>query len=95
MIVFLIQESFNPVPDGLVIGRSLVQIPAPGRAELHAEVSLSETLNPTLLISEGTAMSWQLVQGVPCPCPEIRLGLAPAATPCDPMERDKWLWTMT
>ena len=29
----------------LVIGRSLVQIPAPGRAEQHVEVSLSEILN--------------------------------------------------
>ena len=36
-----------------VIGRSLVQIPALGRAELHVEVSLSKILNPTLLISEG------------------------------------------
>ena len=42
----------------LVIRRSLVQIPAPGRAELHVEVSLSKILNPTLLISEGPAMSW-------------------------------------
>ena len=67
-----------PVNPQDVIGRSLVQIPAPGRAELHVEVSLSEILNPTLL-----------VQGVPCPCPETRLGLAPAATPRDPMERDK------
>ena len=25
---------------------------------------------PPLLISEGPAMSWRLVQGVPCPCPE-------------------------
>ena len=56
----------------LVIGRSLVQIPAPGRAELHFEVSLSEILNA-----------------------ETRLGLAPTATPCDPMERDKRLRTMT
>ena len=38
----------------LVIGRLLVQIPAPGRAELH--VSLSKILNPTLLISE--ALRW-------------------------------------
>ena len=35
----------------LVIGRSLVQIPAPGSAELHVEVSLSEILNPMLLTS--------------------------------------------
>ena len=49
----------------LVIGRSLVQIPAPGRAELHVEVSLSEILNPTLLISEGPVMSWRLVQEYP------------------------------
>ena len=41
-----------------MIGRSLVQIPAPGSAELHVEVSLSEILNPTLLTSEGPAMSW-------------------------------------
>ena len=45
--------------------------------------------------SEGPAMSWRLVQVVPCPRPETRLGLAPAATPCSPMERDKWLRTMT
>ena len=76
-----------------MIERSLVQIPA--KAELHVEVSLSKILNPTLLISEGPAMSWRLVQGVPCPRPETRLGLAPAARPRDPMERDKRLRTMT
>ena len=43
----------------LVIGRSLVQIPAPGKAELHVEVSLSKILNPTLLISEDPVMSWR------------------------------------
>ena len=43
----------------------------------------------------GPVMSWQLVQGVPCPRPETKLGLAPAATPRDPMERDKRLRTMT
>ena len=48
-----------------MIGRSLVQIPAPGKAELHVEVSLSEILNPTLLICEGPTMRWRLVQGVP------------------------------
>ena len=79
----------------LVIGRSLVKIPTTGKAELHGEVSLSEILNPTLLINEGPAMSWWLVQGVPCPRPETRLGLVPAATPRDPMERVKWLRTMT
>ena len=50
-----------------MIGRLLVQISPLGRAELHVEVSLSEILNPTLLISEGPAMSWRLIQGVPCP----------------------------
>ena len=80
----------------LMIERSLVQIPAQGKAELHVEVSLSKILNPTLLISEGPAMSWRLVQGVPCPCPETRRdGIAPAATPRDHMERDKRLRTMT
>ena len=73
----------------LVIERSLVQIPAPGRAALHVEVSLSKILNPTLLISKGPVMNWRLVQGVPCPRHETRLGLAPAAKPRDPMERDK------
>ena len=34
---------------------------------------------PTLLISEGPAMSWWLVQGIPCPHPETRQ--AWAATP--------------
>ena len=43
-----------------MIGRSLVQIPALGSAELHVEVSLSEILNPTLLTSECPAMSWRL-----------------------------------
>ena len=38
-----------------MIERSLVQIPAPGKAELYVEVSL--ILNPTLLISEGPAMT--------------------------------------
>ena len=42
----------------LVIEKSLVQILALGRVELHVEVSLSKILNPTLLISEGPAMSW-------------------------------------
>ena len=40
-------------------------------------------------------LSWQLVQGVPCPRPETKQGLAPAATPHDPMERDKRLRIMT
>ena len=31
-------------------------------------------------------MSWKLVQGVPCPRPETGLGLAPAATPRNPLE---------
>ena len=79
----------------LVIGRSLVQILAPGRAELYVKVSLSKILNPMLLISEGPVMRCWLVQGVPCPRPEIRLGLAPAATPCHPMERDERLRTVT
>ena len=78
-----------------MIGRLLVQIPDLGRTGLHVKVSLSKILNPTLLISEGPAMSWRLVQGVPCPFPETRLGLAPAATPHDSMERDKRLRTMT
>ena len=47
--------------------------PAQGWAELHVEVSLSEILNPTLLISEGPAISWLLVEGVPCPHPEMKL----------------------
>ena len=64
-----------------------------GRAGRLAIVS--EILNPTLLISEGPAMSWRLVQGVPCHRPETRLGFAPAATSRDPMERDKLLRTMT
>ena len=79
----------------LVIKRSLVQIPAPGKAGLHVEVSLSKILNPTLLISEGPAMSWRLIQGVPYPRPETRLGLAPAATSRNPVERDKRLRIMT
>ena len=33
------------------------------------EVSLSKILNPTLLVSEGPAMSWRLVQGVPAATP--------------------------
>ena len=36
-----------------MIGRSQVQIPAPGRAELHVKVSLSKILISILLISEG------------------------------------------
>ena len=44
----------------LVIGRSLVRIPAPGRAELHVEVSLSEILNETL--GEETALHTLLQQ---------------------------------
>ena len=41
----------------LVIGSSLVQFPAPGRAELHVQVSLSKILNPTLLIKEYPALA--------------------------------------
>ena len=41
----------------LAIGRSLAKIPAPGRAELHAEAPLSETPNPTWPTSEGPAMT--------------------------------------
>ena len=58
----------------LVIERLLVQILAPGKAERHVKVSLSKILNPTLLTSEGPAMSWRPVQGAPCPRPETRLG---------------------
>ena len=79
----------------LVIGRLLVQTLALSKAELHVEVFLSKTLNPTLLISKGPVMNWRLVQGVPCPRHETRLGLAPAATSRDPMERDKRLRIMT
>ena len=43
-----------------MIGRSLVRIPAPGRAELHVEVSLSEILNETL--AEETALHTLLQQ---------------------------------
>ena len=59
----------------LVIGRLLVQILALGRAELHVKVSLSEILNPTLLISEGPAMSWPLVQGVEIYLSAVRVTL--------------------
>ena len=55
----------------------IVRSPAPGRAELHVQVSLSEILIPTLLISEGPAMSWRLVQGVPCPRPEQQHPVTP------------------
>ena len=56
---------------------------------------LERDTEPHIAVSEGPAMSWRLVQGAPCPSPETRLGLAPAATPCNPLERDKRLWTMT
>ena len=66
----------------LVIGRSLVHIPAPGWAELHVEVSLSKILSPKLLPmcswhlvwrplpSARALRCWRLVQGAPCPRPE-------------------------
>ena len=61
----------------LVIGRSLVQIPALGWAELHVKVSLSKILNPKLLLMCG----WHLARW---PLPSLRaqrqLGLAPAKT---------------
>ena len=41
-------------------------------------------LNPTLLISEDPAMSWRLVQGVPCPRPETRLGWLQQQHPATP-----------
>ena len=46
----------------LVIGRSLVQIPAPGRSELHVEVSLNEILNPTTY--PGSTLPWD--KETPC-----------------------------
>ena len=49
----------------------------------------------TIIIINVPAISWRLIQGAPCPRPETRLGLAPAATPRNPMERDKRLRTMT
>ena len=48
----------------LVIGRLLVQIPAP-------DVHLAPCM-PASAISEGPAMSWRIVQGVPCPRPETQ-----------------------
>ena len=40
-------------------------------------------------ISEGPAMSWQLVQGVPCPRPETaEIGFS-SAKPPPPHKRDK------
>ena len=38
--------------------------------------------------SEGPAMSWRLVQGVPCPRPETA-GTGSNKNPCDPHEMDK------
>ena len=46
-------------------------------------------------VEKPAAPIWRLVQGAPCPLPETRLGLAPAATTHDSMERDKRLRTMT
>ena len=67
----------------LVIGGSRVQIPAPGWAELHVEVSLSKILNPELLLMCSWHLAWRPLSSVralrwagdlsrvPCPCPEI------------------------
>ena len=44
-------------------------------------------------ISEGPAMSWWLVQGVPCPRPET-VGIGSSKKPCDPIKGMKWLQTM-
>ena len=49
----------------LMIERSLVQIPAQGKAELHVEVSLSKILNPPLLISEGLRWAGDLSREYP------------------------------
>ena len=81
---------------------SWLQIPAPGWAELHVEVSLSKILNPKSLLmcgwhpawrpqpsAKGPAMSWRLVQGIPCPHPEIAgIGSSKKKT-LQPHKRDK------
>ena len=75
----------------LVIGRSLVQIPALGWAELLVEVSLSKILNPKLPLTPCMAAS-AISEG---PCDELesreypaltqgQLGLAPAKNPVTP-----------
>ena len=44
-------------------------------------------------ISEGPAMSWQLIQGVPCTRPETA-GIGSIKNPCDPMNGIKRLQKM-
>ena len=48
----------------LLIRRLPVQIPAPGWAELHVEVSLSNILNPKLLLICSWQLAWRLLTSV-------------------------------
>ena len=71
----------------LVIGRSLVQIPAPsGWAELHVEVSLSKILTPKLLLR---ALRWAgAVFRVYPALTRRQLGLAPATNHETPWKKE-------
>ena len=68
----------------LVIGRSLVQVPAAGSAGLHVEVSLSKILNPTLLTSEGPAMSWWFMR------PWDKTGIGSSSNPMETPWFGQW-----
>ena len=58
--------------------RSLVQIPAPGWAELHVEVSLSKILNPKLLLMCSWHLAWW-------PLPSVRTaGIGSSTNPATP-----------
>ena len=62
----------------------VVQIPAPGWAELHVVVSLSKILNPKLLLMCSWHLAWRLPSVRPCnelvTCPGCTL----------PSPRDSW-----
>ena len=68
----------------LVIRRSLFQIPSPGWAEVHVEVSLSKIMNPDVRLTHGMAAS-PVSEG---PCDE--LVTCPGCTL--PSPRDSWDW---
>ena len=89
----------------LVIGRSLVQILAPGRAELHVEVSLSKILNPKLLLVCSWHIAWRPLPSVTAlwwagdssmvyPALTQRSAIGSSNNPHDPIKGIKRLQTM-
>ena len=71
-----------------MIGKSLVQIPAPSWAELHVEVSLIKILDPKLLLMCGWHLAWWPLTSVRGHCDE--LATCAGSTLLSP--RHSWDW---